>query len=48
MILRERLKKIDQLNAQLEQARTINHQLENECEHWAQLVAQSHLSATAK
>ena len=57
LLLQERLQRIDELNAKLEQARAINHRLEEECEHLAQLVARSqpenrssndqHSSATA-
>jgi DNA repair exonuclease SbcCD ATPase subunit len=39
MILRERLRRVDELTAKLEQARAANHRLEEECEHLAQLVA---------
>ena len=38
MILRERLKRIDELNAKLEQARTVNHRLEEECERLVEMV----------
>ena len=41
MILRERLKRVDELTQKLEQARAANHRLEEECEHLAQLVANS-------
>ena len=38
-LLHQRQERIDQLFGLLEQARTINHKLEAECEHLAQLVA---------
>ena len=39
LLLRERLTRIDELTAKLEQARSVNQRLEQECEHLAQLVA---------
>jgi septal ring factor EnvC (AmiA/AmiB activator) len=38
VLLHERLAKVDELNDKLEQARAVNHRLEQECEHLAQLV----------
>jgi hypothetical protein len=39
VLLRERLAKVDELNAKLETARAANHRLEQECEHLAAMVA---------
>jgi len=39
LLLRERLERIDELNAQVDQLRHQNKKLDEEAEHWAQLVA---------
>jgi chromosome condensin MukBEF ATPase and DNA-binding subunit MukB len=44
-LLRERLARIDELNGKLEQARTINHRLEQEREHLAGLIAANNAPA---
>ena len=49
MILRDRLRRFDELRAKLEQARAANHRLEEECEHLVEMMKQqpAHHSNTA-
>ena len=41
ILLRERLTRIDELNRKLEQSRAQIRRLDEECEHWARLVAEA-------
>ena len=45
LALVQRLETIDQLNAKLDALRLKNKQLDEEAEHWCQLIAASHLTA---
>ena len=39
LVLHQRLETIDALNAKLEQARTMNQRLDQECEHYYRMLA---------
>jgi hypothetical protein len=41
VLVRERSNRIDALRGQLEAARAANQRLDQECEHWARLVAEA-------